>query len=96
LNQGRPEVMRELCSPQFVDELRFADIIRGVDERTGNTFILFGRSTLQAIITSGRPMPVDVVTTTILQETVELEALCTAVKMAKGYHEYEAAASSLP
>jgi hypothetical protein len=87
---GRPEVMQKLGSPQFLAELMRADVVRGQDEQTGNTFIVFGRSTLQSIKAANQSMDCYVIQVAIIQKTLELEALIAAVKVAKGYHEYEA------
>lgn len=89
--EGRPEVMRKLGSAEFREELRQADVILGRDEETDNQFLVFGRSTLQAIVQSGVSMVGKVLYVPILQRTLELEALIAAVQVARGYDDYEAA-----
>ncbi len=52
LPRGRPERMWELRDPEFHRELKEAEIIVGQDENTGKQCLVFGRSTLEAIIAS--------------------------------------------
>ncbi len=91
LPEGRPEVMRRFFDPQFHDELKKADLILCKDERSGDEFLVFGRSTLKRIVGSGSGQPMDcaVLRVVILRHTKELEALLAAVQVVKGYHEYE-------
>jgi hypothetical protein len=83
--------MAALRDPRFIDQIRQAEIVIGRDEKTGNEFLLFGRSTARAVIASGKSMRVMAMLVPILQHTTELEALSAAVRIAKGYDEYEAA-----
>ena len=90
MKRGRPEILRRLNSSEFILELKAVDVILGIDEPTGNTFVLFGRSTIKAARAYGRSFDCTVLRVRILLETDELEALVAAVSAAKGYHEYEA------
>lgn len=91
---GRREVIQKLSSPQFLAELEHADVVLGRDEQTGNTFPVFGRSTLQSMKAANQSMDCYVIEQPILQKTRELEALVAAVQVAKGYHEYEPTTST--
>ncbi len=86
--------MERLRSRAFLAALKEADVILGLDERTRNEFLVFGRSTLQGVVGSGRSMELVVLREEILQHTEELEALLAAVQVARGYHEYEATKSN--
>jgi hypothetical protein len=88
LLEGRPDIIQQLGSPEFLDALKQADIILGMDEATGNDFVLFGKSTLRGIAGSGAPMNCVVVKQKIRGNSLEFEALLAAVTAAKGYHEY--------
>jgi hypothetical protein len=59
------------------------DVILGIDETTGNSFVLFGRSTIRAVCACGRSFDCTVLRVHILLETDELEALTAAVSAAK-------------
>ena len=76
MKRGRPEILRRLKSSEFILELKAVDIILGIDEPTGNTFVLFGRSTIKAARAYGRSFDCTVlrVRVWILLETDELEA----------------------
>ena len=89
MKQPRQYVIQELLSLEFIAKLKDVDVILGVDEETGNEFLLFGRSTLRGIVASSTPMDCAVARQSILQESDELEALIAAVRKAKGYDEYE-------
>jgi hypothetical protein len=94
LPEGRPNIIQQLGSPEFLEALKQADIILGMDEATGNEFVLFGKSTLRGIAGSGAPMNCVVVKQMIRGNSLEFETLIAAVTAAKGYHEYEENASS--
>ena len=89
MKRGSPEILRRLNSSEFILELKGVDVILGIDEPTGNTFVLFGRSTIKAARAYARSFDCTVLRVRILLETDELEALVAAVSAAKGYHEYE-------
>jgi hypothetical protein len=74
MKRGRPEILRRLKSSEFILELKAVDIILGIDEPTGNTFVLFGRSTIKAVRAFGRSFDCAVLRVRILLETDELEA----------------------
>jgi len=66
-----------------------AELIYGLDEETGNRFLVFGGETLKAIAEGkddSRECSVMVVR--ILQRTSELEALLAAVEVARSYYDY--------
>jgi hypothetical protein len=66
-----------------------AELIFGLDEETGNRFLVFGGETLKEIIeenSDGHECSVMVIP--ILQTTSELEALLAAVSVARSYHDY--------
>jgi hypothetical protein len=86
---GRPNVMMALGHPTMLQALKVADLILGIDEATGNTFIAFGRSVLDEIEANNAPHLCTVIKVPILQATLELEALLAATSVAKGRHEYE-------
>jgi hypothetical protein len=86
---GRPEKMNELLGQRStLDKLRDADVIFGVDEGTGNEFLVFGRDLIQEIADSTTTRCVLVVRVPILPATRELEALLAITEGAKGHHEY--------
>jgi len=60
----------------------------GHDEVTGNQFVAYGWDVVTAISASEIGRPVKVVRMSILQATLELEALLAATSVAKGRHEY--------
>jgi hypothetical protein len=86
---GRPEVMNSIGSPKTISRFHDAEVIIGIDEETGNSFLMFGREVLQNIIDTNQARNVRVVPISILQRTLELEALCAAVQVAKGKDEYQ-------
>jgi hypothetical protein len=77
-------------SDEFQQKVRDANIIFGVDEPTGNKFLAFGRSSLEAIVSTGRTLECAIIEMPLFQETDELEAFLAAVVVVKGYHEYQA------
>ena len=87
--EGRPEKLAEFMSPGFKALIQSADAILGVDEETGNEFIVFGMSTLESIVASSKPVASRVLTVAILQRTDELELLCAVVRAVKGYIDYQ-------
>jgi len=89
LPPGRPEKIRALLAPAMEAELKEADVITGVDEATGNVFLIYGRKLLGQIVDSNTARPAKTVMVPILQATSELEALVAATVAAKGHHEYE-------
>jgi hypothetical protein len=88
--QARPHVIATLTSPGFIGQVKKADLIMGKDEASGHEFVLFGRSTLEAVVKENRTAKVHQLVVPILQETDELEALIAAVRVAKGYDDYQA------
>jgi hypothetical protein len=89
LPPGRPEKIRALLAPAMEANLKDADVITGVDEATGNVFLIYGRKLLGQIVESNTACPAKTVVVPILQATSELEALVAATVAAKGRHEYE-------
>jgi hypothetical protein len=87
--QGRPEILRYLCSNEFRVALKQSELIVGQDEATGNEFVVFGRPILERISETGAEEKHVVLMVPILQETEELECLIAAVQVVKGWHEYE-------
>lgn len=68
-----------------------ADLIVGVDEDGIATKPLFwGRKTLQAIVESGRPLPLNTVAIAYHSLTEDLECILALVTLAKGSHDYVA------
>lgn len=66
-----------------------AELIFGLDEETGNRFVVFGGELLQEITegpSEGRECSVMVIR--VLQRTMELEALLAAVQVARSYYDY--------
>ncbi len=88
--KGRPEMMGYLASAEFQENLKQNEVILGVDEKTGNEFVVFGRSTLRTMLSAAAPRPTLTMRVNILQATDELVMLIAAVRVAKGYDEYEA------
>jgi hypothetical protein len=86
--EPRPKVIARFHTAEFREKLRDADVILGIDEETGNEFMVFGRSTLDGIVAAGE-RPLLWAKVAILRATDELEALLAAVQEVKGYHEYE-------
>ena len=82
--------MKRLGETDFLAGLMRADVVLGEDEDTGKVFVVFGRSTTKGIAGSARGMVCHVIRQPILQRSDELDALLVAVRLAKGYHEYEA------
>lgn len=68
--------------------LKNTDIILGHDTETGNGFLAFGRTLLQAIIADNTSRPCRIVIMNLRQSTSELEMLLAAVQVTHGYHEY--------
>jgi hypothetical protein len=89
LAEPRPEFIRELGSNESIKDLMQADVIFGADQATGNKFLVFGRSMLQEIITTGKAKEGRAVTQPLLQSTLELEAFLGVVTVVKGFHEYQ-------
>lgn len=69
--------------------LKQADIIRGIDVKTKNDFLVYGRETLERIVKSGVPERVRIVYVGLDQATEELEWLLAAVKVLKGHFDYQ-------
>ena len=88
--QGRPEKRAEFMSPEFKAQIQSAEAILGIDEESGNEFIVFGMSTLESILASSKSVASRVLVVAILQRTDELELLCMVVKAIKGYIDYQA------
>jgi hypothetical protein len=86
---GRAEVMTKILHPDSIKELRKAQIIIGIDEATGNEFLMFGRDVIKELHRWPESETRYTVFVEIRQATNELEALCAAVEEAKGHHEYE-------
>jgi len=88
--EGRPEKLAEFMSPEFRALVESAEAILGIDEETGNEFIVFGMSTLESIVVSSKSVASRVLIVAILQRTNELEMLCAVVRAVKGYIDYRA------
>jgi hypothetical protein len=71
--------------------LAIADLIFGVDLKSGKQSLVFGRSALEELVRAGKSDILRVVNVGIDQETVELEKLASLVQDIKGYHDYYAA-----
>jgi hypothetical protein len=73
-----------------------AELIFGIDEETGNRFVVFGAETLQGIIDGTEPeRECTWCFVEILQRTEELEALLAAVQCARSYYDYADSTRSL-
>jgi hypothetical protein len=70
--------------------LAIADLIFGVDLKSGKQSLIFGRSALEELVRFGKSDILRVVNVGIDQETEELEKLAALVQDIKGYHDYYA------
>jgi len=87
---GRPEKMAQILhDPASLSVLRTADIILGVDEATGNVFLVYGARLLEKGIWTKKTVTASIVQVPILQATLELEALIDAVTAVKGRCDYK-------
>jgi predicted transcriptional regulator len=87
--EGRPEVIAMLTSPETHQQMFVADVIMGLDEQTGNEFLVFGRGLLNEIVERNTEARAKIITLHINQATSELECLIAAVQTVKGWDEYE-------
>jgi hypothetical protein len=76
-------------SPDVVKRLKEAEVILGRDVNTRNTFILFGRDTLEEIVRSDEPREVAMMRIELDQDTVELETICALMEVIKGRCDYQ-------
>jgi len=87
LPQGRPEIIRHLTSSQFSAQLSESELVLGVDERTGDEFLVFGRAAFSQGQALGIHLPC--LKQAIFCDTDELAYLLAAVSVVKGQHEYQ-------
>lgn len=73
--------------------LAVADLIFGVDVKSGKQSIVFGRLPLEELVRTGQSNILGVVNVGLDQETMELEKLATLVQDIKGHHDYYGAAA---
>jgi hypothetical protein len=84
------EDVSEPASPKVVEVLREAELVIGRDVDTQNTFILFGREALDAIVLSGETSQLWTLCIELDQDTEEPEMACALMKVVKGSHNYQA------
>jgi hypothetical protein len=71
-----------------------AELIYGIDEETGNRFLVFGSEMLKEIA-EDNSRECSAMEIPILQRTSELEALLAAVEVARSYYDYADEAHSI-
>jgi hypothetical protein len=76
--------------PEYREELRKADVVFGVDVNTQREFLVYGRATLEQIVTSGQGEHLRVARVELDQETNELEFLLAVIQTLRGHHDYQA------
>jgi hypothetical protein len=88
-NDGtRPDKLHELNTLSF-NNFEDAELIYGLDEETGNRFVVFGGETLKEIAESDDDSrECSAIVIPILQRTEELEVLVAAVEVARSYSDY--------
>src|SRR5579871_1017249 len=65
-----------------------ATVILGVDGKTRNEFLLFGRETLEGIARTGKAEFLPVIRIELDQRSGELEKIIALVRMVKGHDDY--------
>jgi hypothetical protein len=68
--------------------LAIADLIFGVDAKTGKQSLVFGRLSLEELVRTGESKILGVVNIGFDQETTDIEQLASLVQNIKGHHDY--------
>jgi hypothetical protein len=68
--------------------LHDAEVILGVDVKSGAQFVVYGREALRGVAGGGVKKALRVLRVELDQDTQELELLCAMVTVVKGQHEY--------
>jgi hypothetical protein len=92
-NDIRPE-KRQMIATLLGDNFDGAEVIWGLDEDTGNRFLVFGTHTFTELGPEGGRLVRQIIVP-IRRSTSELEALLAAVQVKRGYHDYPPLAAML-
>jgi len=76
--------VRFLEYPHVREQVKVADVVWGLDRRSGTRSLFFGKTTLEDIVNKGEARAVRTLTIAIDAQTDELEYLYAAVQVLKG------------